>query len=437
MRNTVWLVCVSCISLAASDCRAQFGSTLNGLGPVSRSMAGATTAAPLDSLGAFQSNPATITALPSSMDFGMELLFPHSTLSSRVNAGSFGPGIPPVTLSGSTESDTGVFPLPEFGLVYQPRDSDISIGVGVLTVGGFGVNYPGSPLNPILSPPPPNGLGVGPVFTQYQLMQVVPTMAVQLTDQLAVGFSPVIGLAGLSADPGILVPPDAAAGGPFATYPPMTHGSYQWGGGFQIGAFYVTDNCWQFGASYKSTTWFNDFEYNSRDQTGAPRHLAFGLDAPMTISLGTAWTGADRWLLSVDARYLDYGNTEGYEAAGFTPAGAVAGLGWDSIYTVAAGVQYELTEAASIRGGYSANTNPIDDGQTFFNAGAPLIIEHGLYVGGSWNLSCRLRLSAAYSHYFENDINGQLHVPGGAVGGTSVRSAASADSLLVGATVLF
>ena len=42
----------------------QLGSTLNGLGPISRSMCGATTAAPVDTLGAFQCNQATIKALP-------------------------------------------------------------------------------------------------------------------------------------------------------------------------------------------------------------------------------------------------------------------------------------------------------------------------------------------------------------------------------------
>jgi hypothetical protein len=41
---------------------AQFGATLTGVGPINRSMGGASTAAPLDTLGAFMWNPATITA---------------------------------------------------------------------------------------------------------------------------------------------------------------------------------------------------------------------------------------------------------------------------------------------------------------------------------------------------------------------------------------
>ncbi|MBI3861107.1 MAG: hypothetical protein HY290_04345 [Planctomycetia bacterium] len=65
----------------------QIGAILSGIGPVNRSMGGAATAAPLDTLGAFQWNPATITALPNSADFGLELLVPQSRLGSSV-AGS-------------------------------------------------------------------------------------------------------------------------------------------------------------------------------------------------------------------------------------------------------------------------------------------------------------------------------------------------------------
>ncbi len=418
------------------EVHAQFGATLSGVGPVSRSMAGTTTAAPVDTLGAFQWNPATISALPSSMDFGLELLMPHSQLASTVNADSLAPGFPAATVSGSTDSGSGVFPLPEFGVVLRPEDSDFTYGLGVLTVGGFGVNYPGSATNPMLTPPLPNGLGVGPIYTQYQLMQIIPTISYQATENLSIGFSPIINLAGLSADPGILAAPDNAGGGAFPTYPPMNHGAFQWGAGFQLGAFYVTDSHWQYGASFKSTQWFKDFEYNSRDQIGASRQIQYGMDAPMIISIGTAYTGFEKLLLAVDGRYLNYSGTRGYSSTGFTPAGAISGLGWNDIYALSLGSQYQLTDAASLRLGYSFNTNPVDDENTFYNVGSPLIIQHGAYLGGSYNLTSRLTVSLAYSHYFENSVSGPIQSIGGPVPGTNVTSSASADSLLFGVTVM-
>lgn len=424
------LIAISLHSFA----QAQLGSTLNGVGPISRSMGGATTAAPLDTLGAFQWNPATITALPSSTDFGLELLFPHSRLTSRVNADSLGPGVPPVTLSGQNNSESGVFPLPEFGVVYNPENSPASYGVGVLMVGGFGVNYPGSSTNPILTPPPPTGLGVGPIFTQYQLMQLVPTVAFQVTDRLSIGFSPIVNLAALSVDPGFITAPDPGTG----LYPPMNHGSMQWGAGFQIGAFYAADNYWQFGASFKSTQWFSDFDYNSSDPGGVALRPQFGLDAPMTISIGTAYTGIEHLLLAVDARYLNYSGTNGYSDKGFTPTGAFAGLGWKDMFAISAGTQYQMTDAASVRLGYSYNTNPISDDQAFFNIGSPLIIEHGVYAGTSYNVTSRFKVSLTYNHFFENSISGPIYHPvAGALPGTNVTSTASGDSIIAGASFTY
>ncbi len=111
----------------------------------------------------------------------------------------------------------------------------------------------------------------------------------------------------------------------------MNHGQFQWGAGFQLGAFYVTDYCWQFGASVRSPQWFSDFEYNSQDQLGAPRTVDYGLDAPLTVALGTAYTGIDRTLFAIDAKFLNYSDTRGYDVTGFAGNGAIRGLGWDDV----------------------------------------------------------------------------------------------------------
>ena len=46
-------------------------------------------------------------------------------------------------------------------------------------------------LNPLLMPQPPAGLGVGPISSQYQLFQIVPTLAYQLTEKISIGVSPI------------------------------------------------------------------------------------------------------------------------------------------------------------------------------------------------------------------------------------------------------
>ncbi|HZU38856.1 MAG TPA: outer membrane protein transport protein, partial [Gemmataceae bacterium] len=204
-RFVVWLLPTFSLLTAALLSGPAFGQTgyiLNGQGPVNRSMGGASTAAPIDASGALYWNPASISGLPGSeLEAGAELLYIRTKLSSSIPAGSLGFGFPPVGLSGSTNGDDGVFPLPNIGLVYKPEASDITYGFGTFLLGGFGNNYPGSTTNPILTPQPPGGLGVGPIFVQLQIMQMAPTVAVQLTDHLSIGVAPTLDMAQLQADP--------------------------------------------------------------------------------------------------------------------------------------------------------------------------------------------------------------------------------------------
>jgi long-chain fatty acid transport protein len=427
-----FLTCLMC-SLAAP---AQ-GLVLPSVGPVNRSMGGAAVAAPLDAIGATYWNPATITGLESSqMDFGIELIYPRSTLSSVVEAGALGPGIPPVTLAGSSRSDSGVSPLPTFGLVYKPCESDWTYGLGIFTIGAFGANYPGSISNPILTAQPPRGVGLGPVSSQLFVLQIAPTVAYQLTDHLSIGFSPNVDLASITLDPDVFASPDDANGDGFPTYPPATHSRMHWGAGFQVGAYYTWES-WGFGASFKSPQWFETFRYQAADELGRPRNLKLRFDYPMIVSLGAAYSGFDRFLLALDIRYVNYRDTKGFGPAGFDATGAVTGVGWDSVVLVAAGVQYRLSEAVSLRMGYTFNTNPIPDAVTSFNAAAPTIYEHVLYAGASYQLTGALALSLSYFHVFGNSITGPIVGPRGPIPGTSVTSKAEADALTFGVTLRF
>ena len=138
------------LSLAGSvPAWGQYGPVLSGSGPVNRSMGGVATANPLSPSSALYWNPATITGFDrSEIDFGVELLLLDTKLSSRFPANSLGAGIPPIGLSGSTKSNSSVFPLPNVGLVYRPDDSRFALGIGLNAVAGFGVDYAGSNSNP-------------------------------------------------------------------------------------------------------------------------------------------------------------------------------------------------------------------------------------------------------------------------------------------------
>jgi long-chain fatty acid transport protein len=439
-RYFVWSSVAVALSLTqVTPAMAQYGVVLSGGGPVQRSMAGTGTATTLDSLGGIFWNPATLSGLPKNeMTFGAEFLLPYATVSSSVGANSFGKGVPPIALSGTSNSDSGAMVLPNFGWSQHVEGTDLTVGLGLISAAGLAVNYPASLKNPVLMPSPPVGLGVGNAYAQLEVFQIVPTIAYKITDKLSVGISPIIDIASLTANPLFFVPPNDANKDGFFTYPDGTHAPLEWGGGFQVGVYYSLNEDWHFGVSYKSTQWFESFRYNTTDELGRPilEHVNFNL--PSITSIGASYTGIDRWLFACDVRFLDYRNTQGFSGSGYAPDGSVRGLGWNDQVVVAVGTQYSVTDRLSLRLGYSFDNNPEPSNLAFFNLAAPTVIEHTLYAGASWNMSENLVLSFAYVHAFQNQIEGPFVLPTvGPVANTEVQNRASADGFVVGLTMKY
>jgi long-chain fatty acid transport protein len=421
----------------ASGASAQ-GIVIPGAGPVNRSMGGAAVAAPLGVSGALHWNPASIAGLPGSeMEIGVELLYPRERVSSSLAADSLGPGVPPAALSGSDESDSGVFPIPTLAAVYRPEASRWSLGLGVFSIAGFAVDYPASASNPILTPQPPDGFGLGAVHAELQVFQVAPTLAYQLTDWLAIGAAPTLTAARLTVGPDVLAPPDDANGDGFASWPDANHARTHWGGGFQVGVYSELESGLRLGASLKSPQWFEEFHWNAEDELGQPRRLELDLGYPLIASLGAAFAGFERWLLALDLRYLDFAHTDPFRDAGFAPGGEVTGLGWDSVFALAAGVQYAWGERLSLRLGYSYNTSPIDGDVASFNVASPTVFEHILYAGASVHVTPTFLVSIGYAHAFENSVSGPIQSPLGAIPGSSVQSELEVDTWMLGASVRF
>jgi len=425
--------------LAGRPAVGQMGHILDAVGPVNQSIGGAGTALPLDSMGALHWNPASITGLPKSeVAFGCAGFAPVTKIASSVGAGAFRPGAPPVSMQGSTTSDTDINPMASLGFVCHPEDSRWTYGLGGFCIGGFGVDYPGSTTNPVLTAQPPGGFGFGAIFSQFQMMQFCPTAAYQLSDCFSIGLAPTFNWSSLAVDPFSGAAPDDANGDTYPTYPSGSHADSRWGLGFQVGLYFEAPRSgWHLGVSYKSTQWFGEYKINSRDELGGTRQLAFDLDFPAVFSMGAAYTGFHRWDLAVDVRYINYADTDGFEPARFAPTGAVTGFGWNSIWAVSVGAQYHVCRHVKLRAGYTFNENPIGDDVTFFNVHAPGIIQHHLSGGFSWELPADWTFSLAYHHGFQNTISGPWHGPGGAIPGTSVTSTLSTHSMTGGVAKRF
>jgi len=376
--------------LALSQHAYSQGIVVPGVGPINRSMGGAATAAPLDAAGAIHWNPATMSGLPNSeVVVGLEMLY----LSTHVET----------DIGGSTRSDSGVSALPTLALAWQPDDSPWTFGLGLFTIGGFGVNYPLDPTNPVLAG--------GPVYSRLQVLQLVPSASLKLTDRLSVGVAPTITMA------------DAALDVPSAIPVPLTHSPLHWGVGFQLGVYYQTDSCWNFGASYKSPQWFEDFDHNTPIGT-----VPLNVEYPAIYSVGVSYTGLPRLVWALDLRYVDY---EDANLFGNQPAPGALGLGWESVFSVSTGAQFQLNQAWSFRVGYIFNENPIPDEFSAVNIPSAAIYQHIVACGLTWRMTCRTSFSVAYLRAFESSITGPL------APGVTVTNRQTIDALVAGLEVKF
>jgi len=400
------------------------GIAIAGVGAVNRSMGGAAVAAPIDAAGTVHWNPAGMSALEhSEASLNLELLKPDTTLSSSVDA---------LGLSGSTESDSSAAPIANGALVHHVKDSNFTYGVGFFTIAGYSSDYQSSATNPVLTPQPPTGSGLGHVMGRAEILQFAPSAAYRVTDRFSVGIAPTLTMLRLEAEPLFIASPNANG------YATATSSDWVYGGGFQVGALYRAQNGFNFGASLKSPQWMDDIEFTSSNELGLSRRDNFEMDYPMIASIGTAYTGLDRFVFAVDVRYFDYGNTAGFEDSGFSETGAARGLGWDSVFAVAAGVQYSVTDRISLRVGHVYNQNPIDDDVAMFNVASPLVFEHVLGIGASFELAKNMLVSLTYLHGFENSVEGPIVQPGiGAIPGTSVKDEAEAEAIVAGLSVRY
>ena len=418
------------LSLALSAGLHGQGTYLSSGGPVNQGMGGASTAAPVDSIGALYWNPATISALPSELAFGVGLLLPLAETSSSISG----------LASGSSESESGVAVLPTVGWVHQLEDTPVTLGLGIFSVAGYKTNYAASTTNPLFMPQSnaPGGLGgFGRVFTGAEFFQVAPSVSVALSEQLSVGFGPTLTLGQIFMDPLFATAPDDADGSGAARYPSGRGTRVHWGGGAQIGLYYIKDDAWHFGFSLKSPQWMEDFRFNTEDENGLPRVGRARVDLPAIASLGVAYSGFERVVMALDLRYFDYKNTDGWGPHGYRPDGSLNGLGMSSVLAVATGVQMALSESRFVRFGYTYNQSPFQSAEVTGATLAALYYQHQVHIGFSHKLSDVVAFNFGYSFYPRATLSGPITTPAGNVPGSNITTRVEVHHATFGVSVRY
>ena len=202
------------------------------------------------------------------------------------------------------------------------------------------------------------------------------------------------------------------------------------GAGFNVGVHYAWEKVY-LGASYRSPVWFEQFSWKSKDLTGASHNLSFQMNLPQVVSVGAGIAPAKKTRIGIDARWINYENTPGFDEVGYNDDDAVSGFGWKNIWTVGAGIQQKVSKSTRIMAGYNFSQNPIPDKYAFFNTPAPAVVQHHATAGFTQSAG-KIDLTVTYYHAFQNSISGPWISPMGPMPGTNVTSRMSENSVTFG-----
>ncbi len=427
---------------------AQAGHIMQGVGAVNMSMGGASTAQPLDISGALLWNPASISTFDNKiLDFNIGAFFSSPELSGSLPAGAMGPGTPAV--SGVTQDDRGISPMPALAMVWGKEDSKHTFGASAFGISGFGVTFPeeaNNPMSPTFNPTlnsnpinyPQQARGFGLLESDYMLLQVGLAWAYEITENFSIGVQPTVNYAALELAPNPTASPNASGYG-------ISDKASAIGYGAQFGVFYNSPGGIKIGASYKTAQKFDDLEFKNTHLDNSVSENAFNMDYPAILSIGLGYS-TNLVDLALDFRQVDYENTAGFGAKGWTQTGSVAGFGWKNVQILSAGLQYKGIEKLPLRVGYTFSSNPIDDELAFFSTPATAVIKHAFQFGFSYPLTNSLMLNGMYHHGKSGDrTEGEIMDPMmasptnpyGAITGSKVGYKMTTDLIMIGVSYTF
>jgi long-chain fatty acid transport protein len=398
--------------LAAAPAWAANGHLLHGVGAVNSSMGGAGVALPNDALGALSLNPALLTKLDGhKMEFSAE----YNTAKNAVES-EIGP------FSGRTEEEGDPSLIPAFGFTVHKPGAGSAFGVGFLGLAGFGVDYPQTAGNPLLSPQPN---GFGRVYSNYQYMKVPLAFAFDVSPSLTIGASLNAGRATLTANPAGFLAPDCSS--PVNCFVPSVNADSAWGFGATVGLLWQASSSMSVGLSYASEQDFEDFEWHTTVANpnlptfGRDRTVSFQLNAPAQLAVGLGFRPSSNLSIALDAKQIFYEDTEGFKDA----------LGFKDMTVYALGLQFQATPSVTVRLGGNHGDSPIESDRVFFTVPVPAVFEDHITAGLGIRVTPSLVANLGYYHVFENRVSGPIYSPAtGPIPGSRVTTEMAMDSLV-------
>jgi long-chain fatty acid transport protein len=374
-----------CALLAAGSAHATNGMLMEGYGPISTGMGGASQSFD-HGTAAMAQNPATLGLMAdgtSRLDVAIGVLGP--------DVNSSAPGAPNAKSGGTS------YVMPAFG--YVKRNGAYTYGIGMFAQGGMGTEYDATSFlaNPT-APAFPTGqpvrseLGVGNVIFPLAY-QVNPNLTVgatlkfmwssldmqmtvpggYLTQGAGLVTSGTGGLAGM-IDPNN--PKPAAARISFSDDNKFTGAAKSTGFGASLGATYKLNKDVMMGASYQFKSKLDDMKTGatsaSLSATGGfidnGQMTVIDFQMPSVFALGASWQASPALLLAADVKYIGWADsmksfkmrydssTPGMGSVSFAMA-----QNWKDQTVLNLGAAWKANEKLTLRAGLNLADNPVPD----------------------------------------------------------------------------
>jgi len=364
-----------CALLAAGSAHATNGMLMEGYGPISTGMGGASQAIDHGNAGMAQ-NPATLGMMAdgtSRLDVAFGILGPNVTSS-----------IPAYGMT--AESGGTSYVMPAFG--YTRRNGALTYGLGIFAQGGMGTEYDATSFLAMGSGAPVRSeLGVGNVIFPVAY-QVNPDFTVgatlkfmwsSLDMRMAASGAQLAGMV-TDASGNLAMALGPLSGAPWARIDFSDNSDFSGeakstGFGATLGATYRVNKDVMMGASYQFKSALSDMETGNGDASiSAPggfidhgKITVLDFQMPSVLAVGASWQASPSLLLAADLKYLGWADVMEsfkmrYDSVGMGGSVSFAmAQNWENQTVLNLGMAWKANEALTLRAGMNLADNPIPD----------------------------------------------------------------------------
>ena len=359
------------------------GYQLIGVGSYQKGLAGAVTANPGSAMTAV-TNPAGAARVGNRGDFSMEAFMPDRSVDFTALGGE------------KMDSAVDMYGVPAIGWTAPIADgSNVYFGGGMYGTSGMGVDYAVTDM----------GMGMSwNGYSNISFWQMAPVLAWNVDDKLSLGAS-------LNIDYQSVAFQSRFTGGPGDTIFDLSRSASGFGLGLSLGVLYDLNPAVTVGLSYKSKQNFSAMEYQlaQGDITLMGTALPSGtytldLDFPQQAAAGIAYRATNKLTLSADLKWINWSDTMDQLIIN-GPAGPIPyNTGWDDQTVFAIGINYDINEKFTIRGGYNYAASPIGPEDVASNLILPAVVETHYTVGADYRINNHWELAFHYMYVPENIV---------------------------------